>query len=141
MDTFVLVSLFLVAFIPVTQAINFPSLDAFIAPPGVRLLPEDYNGFEIRWKRFAFRPAEFQIEGIVVAFVILYLINYFIGKRTNSNRAYAWINAHTALYASQFSTPFSSNEVIADGPTDLFGFSTGRRGIRYLHVSNIVGFF
>ncbi len=129
---------FLVAsFIPVIQAINIPPLDVFIAPPGVSLLPEEYGGFELRWKRFVFRPGEFQKEGILIALVILYLINYFIGKRTNSTRAYAWINAHTALYASQFSTPYSSNEVIADGPTDLFGFSTGRRGLHYLHVSNV----
>ncbi|KAF8339049.1 uncharacterized protein EI90DRAFT_3248358 [Cantharellus anzutake] len=133
MEGFILL-LFLTAFIPVTRAINWPPLSAFIAPPGVPLLAQEYDGFELRWKRLVFRPAEFRKEGILFAFLILYLINYFIGKRTNSNRAYAWINAHTALYASQFSTPFSANEVVADGPTDLFGFSTGRRSVHYLHT-------
>lgn len=104
-------------------------------PPAVVLVPDKYDGFELRFKRVTFRPAEFKQEGILIGLVALYLIIYNVGKKTNSTRAYAWIKAHSALYTAQFSTPFSSGEVIADGPTDLTAYSTGRRGLYNLHTT------
>lgn len=117
------------------EAYEWPSLGTLFAPPPVVLVPAEYDGFELRFKRFTFRPTEFKTEGIIVAVVALYLAVYYLGKRINSTRSYAWIKAHSALYTAQFATPFSSGEVLADGASDLAAFSTGRRGLYSLHTT------
>lgn len=117
-------------------AANSPfSLTSLFTPPAVVLVPEHYDGFELRFKRFTFRPAEFKTESALVAVVAFYLLVYYLGKRSNQTRSYAWIKAHSSYYGTQFTKPFDKGEVLADGPTDFTAFSTGRRGLYSLHTT------
>lgn len=120
---------------PNVKAYELPNFNTLFQPPPVPLVSDQYDGFELRYKRFTFRPAEFKIEGIILTFLILYLTIYYFGKRLNTSRSYAWIKAHSAFYATQFSNPFDSGEVLADGPADLVAYSTGRRGVHSLHTT------
>jgi len=106
-----------------------------LTPPPLVVVPEDYDGFELRWRRLVFRPAEFKTEGILFGVLLLYVLWYYLGKWENTNRAFKWVDAHTALYQSQFSVPFKENEVVADGASDLYAFATGRRGLYSLHTT------
>ncbi|KZT39598.1 DUF1682-domain-containing protein [Sistotremastrum suecicum HHB10207 ss-3] len=104
-----------------------------LQPPYVP--PSDqYNGLEFKWWKFAFRPAEYRTEGYLVAFLLAYLITWFFGSRTISQKAKAWLKAHRSLYGAQFSKPSPANgELVQDGFTSYFIFSTGRRYVKTLH--------
>lgn len=51
---------------------------------------EDYDGLEFRYGRLTFRPAEFKVEGMILAVVFVYLISGILGTRFNSTRVNAW---------------------------------------------------
>ncbi|KAI0337553.1 DUF1682-domain-containing protein [Trametopsis cervina] len=107
-----------------------------ITPPPVVVDP-DYDGLEFRWKMFTFRPALFQTELYYVAAVLLYVAWYFIGKRSNAKRANTWFDTHSPLYEEQFSRPgvLTPALCLADGHSDYFAFSTGRRAAASLHTT------
>ncbi|KAF9515277.1 hypothetical protein BS47DRAFT_1376315 [Hydnum rufescens UP504] len=117
------------------NAFQIPGMNLLQALPSLVMVPEHYDGFELRWRRLVFRPAEFKTEGILFGVLILYVLWYYLGKWENTTRAFKWVDAHTALYQMQFSVPFKENEVVADGASDLYAFSTGRRGLYSLHTT------
>lgn len=53
-----------------------------------------------------------------------------IGALPNDDR----FQAHYPLLSQQFSRPSSSSGLLADGNTDFFSFSTGRRNVASLHT-------
>ncbi|EAU84796.2 hypothetical protein CC1G_00315 [Coprinopsis cinerea okayama7 len=79
---------------------------AGLTPPQV-VVPEEYDGWQLRWSIFVFRPALLKLEGL---------------------------SAHLPLYGQQFSKPQSAKGLVADGYSDFFNFSTGRRNIASLHT-------
>ncbi|KAI0750863.1 DUF1682-domain-containing protein [Daedaleopsis nitida] len=106
----------------------------YLTPP----MPDvsgDYDGLEYRWKFLTFRPAYFKNEAFFLGAVLLYVVCYFIGKKTNERRAYKWFEAHLPLYKTQFSRPANSEGLVQDGNSDFFAFSTGRRAITSLHTT------
>ncbi|KAH6914894.1 hypothetical protein BKA70DRAFT_1257364 [Coprinopsis sp. MPI-PUGE-AT-0042] len=105
---------------------------AGITPPAV-ITPEEYSGWELRWKALVFRPAELKLEACLVLGVLAYLVAIYIGSSRNSTKAAKWLNAHLSIYREQFSKP-QHQGLIADGYSDFFNFSTGRRNIASLHT-------
>ncbi|VDC06275.1 unnamed protein product [Peniophora sp. CBMAI 1063] len=93
-----------------------------------------YDGPEyVIWKWIVFRPGLFHLEIYLVAAVVAYLALFWIGSSANAKKASAWLNAHKALYDSQFSRPLDGG-LTKDGYSDMFAFSTGRRALRSLHT-------
>lgn len=66
--------------------------------------------------------------------LLVYLALALYGKHRNRRTANALYSALHPLLAHNFSTPASSSGLIADGPTDFFVFSTGRRALASLHT-------
>ncbi|ESK96001.1 duf1682 family protein [Moniliophthora roreri MCA 2997] len=106
---------------------------ASFAPPPV-VVPEEYDGWEARWKMFVFRPAYFKTEALLIGIVIFYVGFWFIGKSLNGKRSHRWLNAHLSILGQQFSRP-NARGLLRDGYSDYFSFSTGRRNIASLHVT------
>ncbi|THH06361.1 hypothetical protein EW146_g9635 [Bondarzewia mesenterica] len=103
----------------------------FTPPPPV--LHPDYEGLEFSWKFFVFRPALLKNEVFLLSGILLYLLFFWLGKRNNEKRANGWLDAHAALYETQFSHP-SHGGLTQDGYSDFFDFSTGRRNVASLHT-------
>ncbi|KAI5124997.1 hypothetical protein M0805_007421 [Coniferiporia weirii] len=93
----------------------------------------EYDGLQYRWKSFVFRPALFQVEAILLAALSVYFAVFFVGKTLNKKRADTWLQAYLPLLSQQFSKPTSTAGIIADGYSDYFNFSTGRKNIASLH--------
>ncbi|KAH9038832.1 hypothetical protein EDB84DRAFT_1587809 [Lactarius hengduanensis] len=102
----------------------------FVQPP---VLDGEYDGLEYTWKFFVFRPALFKNEVFLLAAVIAYGMFFWFGSKTNSARANSWLSAHMDLLEKQFSRP-TAGDLTADGYTDFFNFSTGRRNVASLHT-------
>ncbi|QRV87617.1 endoplasmic reticulum membrane protein [Ceratobasidium sp. AG-Ba] len=111
-----------------------PSILSFLTPSAAIFPPEEYDGYQIRWKNFVFRPAEFKYEALALVALVVYFALYFFGKRLNENRAGRWFGAHYPQYASQFSRPTNGSALLSDGASDFFVYSTGRRGVHYMHT-------
>ncbi|KAG9127591.1 hypothetical protein FRC07_011909 [Ceratobasidium sp. 392] len=111
-----------------------PSLLSFLTPSQALFPSEEYDGYQFRWKNFVFRPAEFKYEGLAIIAVVAYFALYLFGKRLNEKRAGAWFGAHYPLYHSQFSKATTGSALVSDGSSDFFMYSTGRRGVHYMHT-------
>ncbi|KAJ8595991.1 DUF1682-domain-containing protein [Rhizopogon salebrosus TDB-379] len=107
-------------------------LGSLTPPPFVQ--PADYHGWELKWKFLVFRPALFQTQAYLLVGLLVYVALAMYGKYINFKRANAWYNAHLPLLQEQFSSPATASGLIADGYTDFFNFSTGRRAIASLHT-------
>ncbi|KAH9943423.1 DUF1682-domain-containing protein [Epithele typhae] len=105
-------------------------LAKYLTPPMPNVTP-DYDGVEYRWKFLTFRPL---YEIYFLGAAIVYALFFFLGKQTNKRKAYKWLEAHLDLYKSQFSAPTKTAELVQDGYSDFFVFSTGRRGLASLHT-------
>ncbi|KAI0695727.1 hypothetical protein BC835DRAFT_933020 [Cytidiella melzeri] len=112
----------------------FSKLLSVITPPPV-VLTADYDGLEYRWRMLTFRPALFQQEALYLAAILLYLAWFYFGKSANLSRANSWVDAHSSLYAEQFSKPAQAGGLTKDGHSDFFLFSTGRRAVASLHTT------
>lgn len=60
---------------------------AAISPPPPSSPSLEYDGFELRWKMFTFRPAEFKFEGLMLLVLGGYLLLHFVGRAINQTRA------------------------------------------------------
>ncbi|KAN0127458.1 DUF1682 domain containing protein [Lactarius tabidus] len=107
---------------------NFTQL-LFVQPPII----DEYEGLEYSWKIFVFRPALFKYEAFFFAAVIIYGMFFWFGSESNRTRANSWLSAHMGLLEKQFSRP-TAGDLTADGYSDFFNFSTGRRHIASLHT-------
>lgn len=58
-----------------------------LAPQGPQNAPREYDGWELRWKMFTFRPATFKFEAIMLAVLGAYVAVHLIGKAINMGRA------------------------------------------------------
>ncbi|CEL59524.1 hypothetical protein RSOLAG1IB_03457 [Rhizoctonia solani AG-1 IB] len=67
-----------------------PPLLSFLTPAPAVFPPEEYDGFQLRWKNVVFRPAEFKYEGVTLLAILAYIALYIFGKRVNENRAGRW---------------------------------------------------
>lgn len=67
-----------------------PSLLSFLTPSTTLFPPEEYDGFQLRWKNIVFRPAEFKYEALALLSIVGYFCLYLFGKRLNENRAGKW---------------------------------------------------
>lgn len=104
---------------------------ARLTPPPIEQ-PLEYDGWELRWRFFVFRPALFKTEVQLLLGLLVYLALAFYGKWTNSRKANAWFQAHLPLLNQQFSKP-TIGSLTQDGSSDFFNFSTGRRNVTSLH--------
>jgi hypothetical protein len=69
---------------------NAPNILSFLTPSPALFPPEEYDGFQLRWKNIVFRPAEFLYEGLALVAIMSYFALYFYGKRLNEVRAGKW---------------------------------------------------
>ncbi|TFK28725.1 DUF1682-domain-containing protein [Coprinopsis marcescibilis] len=106
---------------------------AFITPPQVAT-PEEYDGWQLQWKVLVFRPALLQLEGFLLLGLLIYLLSIWLGTSRNSSKANKWLATHLPLFEQQFSKPQPKQGLTADGYSDFFNFSTGRRNIASLHT-------
>jgi len=113
---------------------NAPPLLSFLTPSPALFPSEEYDGFQLRWKNVVFRPAEFLYEGVALILIMSYFSLYFFGKRLNETRAGKWFTAHYPVYAAQFSRPANGSTLLSDGASDFFAYSTGRRGVHFMHT-------
>ncbi|TFK43513.1 hypothetical protein BDQ12DRAFT_675096 [Crucibulum laeve] len=107
-------------------------LSGLTPPPFVN--PEDYDGWEFRWKFFVFRPALLKNELLLLTGLLVYIGFIFYGKSSNESKAKKWLNAHLPILQLQFSKPEGKSGLTSDGYSDFFNFSTGRRNITSLHT-------
>jgi len=109
------------------------ALTQFIAAltPAPFVNPQEYDGFELRWKFFVFRPALFQKEALLFSGLLFYLAFFLYGRWSNARKATKWLDAHLPVLEQQFSKP---KHWIQDGYSDFFNFSTGRRNVASLHA-------
>ncbi|KAF8204994.1 hypothetical protein BJ912DRAFT_1073594 [Pholiota molesta] len=98
-------------------AANF--LTAITPPPVVT--PEDYDGWQLRWKMLVFRPALLKTEAYLSLAVLFYVAFWYWGSSTNANKAKNW-------------SVFLTRGLTHDGYSDFFNFSTGRRNVASLHT-------
>jgi len=107
-------------------------LSGLSPPPFVH--PEEYDGLEFRWSILVFRPAYFKKEVALFAGLLLYIACFFIGKSINARKTKSWFDAHKSILEQQFSKPQGKSGLTADGFSDSFNFSTGRRNVASLHT-------
>ncbi|KAG8863752.1 hypothetical protein FRB96_007589 [Tulasnella sp. 330] len=111
-----------------------PAIAKFLTPKVTDFPTEEYSGWEWRYNKMVFRPAQFKTEALILGALFLYYIFSVVVTTLKSRKAAAWVNSHQSLYDAQFSRPGNSDTLLADGPTDYFLFSTGRRAVAYLHT-------
>ncbi|KAF8974544.1 hypothetical protein BDZ97DRAFT_1911717 [Flammula alnicola] len=104
-----------------------------ITPPPV-VTPEEYDGWQLRWKLLVFRPALLKTEAFLALFVLFYVAFWYWGSTVNANKAKKWLSVHLPIYQQQFSRPQSKGGLTQDGYSDSFNFSTGRRNVASLHT-------
>ncbi|KDR83722.1 hypothetical protein GALMADRAFT_236069 [Galerina marginata CBS 339.88] len=104
-----------------------------LTPPPV-VTPEEYDGWQLRWKVLVFRPAVLKTEAYLLLGLLFYIAFAYFGASANSRKAKKWLAAHLPIYQQQFSRPQSKGGLVADGHSDFFVFSTGRRNVASLHT-------
>ncbi|KAJ7591005.1 hypothetical protein C8J56DRAFT_934437 [Mycena floridula] len=104
-----------------------------LTPPPFQQPTEPYEGLEWKYKIFVFRPALLKNELVILSVILVYVVVAFYGKWQNSRRANKWFQVHLPLLESQFSRP-TAGSLTADGSSDFFNFSTGRRNVASLHT-------
>ncbi|KAK8869605.1 hypothetical protein IAR55_000172 [Kwoniella newhampshirensis] len=105
---------------------------AAIAPPPPAPLSREYDGYELRWKMFAVRPALFKFEGIALGVLGLYLLIYVVGRYINGTRAKAAIAPYQSFLSSQFT---SVRPLLTSSPALHLLYATGRRSLVSLHTT------
>ncbi|WWD16133.1 hypothetical protein CI109_100558 [Kwoniella shandongensis] len=108
---------------------------AAIAPPPPSPLSREYDGFELRWKMFAFRPAAFKFEAIALSVLGLYLLLYVVGKQVNGGRAKAAIAPFQSFLLTQFT---SVRPLLTSSPALHLAYASGRRSLLSLHTTIIL---
>ncbi|KDQ64524.1 hypothetical protein JAAARDRAFT_145351 [Jaapia argillacea MUCL 33604] len=105
---------------------------ASLTPPPP-FVPEEYDGWQFRWRNLVLRPAYFINELYFVLAVLAYAGFFYLGKALNAKKANKWLDAHLPVLATQFSRP-TNGGLTADGYSDFFNFSTGRKNVTSLHT-------
>ncbi|CAG8453768.1 11876_t:CDS:2 [Diversispora eburnea] len=78
---------------------------------------------------------DFYRESLIIALIVIYLINYIIGKRTNEGIAKRWMEVQYRLFKDNFAQvgTDTGSALIKDGPADFLFYLTGRRNCQYVH--------
>ncbi|CAJ0644312.1 12216_t:CDS:10 [Entrophospora sp. SA101] len=79
--------------------------------------------------------SDFYGEIFICISIVLYLINYFIGKIKNENIAKYWMSMNIQIFKHNFSLIGNENgkALIKDGPADYLFYLSGRRNCKYIH--------
>ncbi|OXG21659.1 hypothetical protein C366_01342 [Cryptococcus neoformans Tu401-1] len=103
-----------------------------ISPPPAAPLQRDYDGYQVCWKMFCFRPALFKFEAIAFSLLGLYLGMYFVGKIVNGGRAKSAVAPFQSFLSSQFT---SIRPLLTSSPALHLLYATGRRNLLCLHIT------
>ncbi|GBB97251.1 hypothetical protein RclHR1_02950010 [Rhizophagus clarus] len=106
-----------------------PEKESFNEPP----IPKP---LDVPPSRPKFKLSDFHREIFMLACVVIYLINYFIGKEINENIAKKWIGAHISLLRDNFALVgigSSGKPLLRDGPADYVFYLSGRRNCQFVH--------
>lgn len=106
--------------------------DAAVPSGAAARLP--YTGTEYSLGPIHFRPAEFQMEAVMLAFLAVYLASTFLIRQANRARASAWFSANEATYKEEFAGVGLGGGTLfkADGGDEFVSYATGRRGVEYV---------
>ncbi|GAA5959491.1 hypothetical protein JCM8115_003728 [Rhodotorula mucilaginosa] len=106
--------------------------DAAVPSGAAARLP--YTGTEYSLGPIHFRPAEFQMEAVMLAFLAVYLASTFLIRQANKARAGAWFSANEATYKEEFAGVGLGGGTLfkADGGDEFVSYGTGRRGVEYV---------
>ncbi|RIA96153.1 hypothetical protein C1645_414004 [Glomus cerebriforme] len=82
-----------------------------------------------------FEIQDFYREMFMLGCIIIYLINYFIGKGINENIAKKWMGTHISLFRDNFALVGFDNSkpLMRDGPADYLFYLSGRRNCYFVH--------
>lgn len=103
-----------------------------LAPQGPTNAAREYDGFELRWKMFVFRPATFKFEGIMLAILGLYVAIHLVGKAINMGRARKTVDAFTPLVTDNFT---SVRPLLSSSSALHLLYATGRRNVLCLQAT------
>ncbi|GAA5860763.1 hypothetical protein JCM3774_006277 [Rhodotorula dairenensis] len=106
--------------------------DAAAFPSGAARLP--YAGTDYSLGPIHFRPAEFQLEGVMLAFLAAYLASTYLIRQVNKSRANAWFSSNEATFREEFAGVGLGGGTLfkADGGDEFVSYATGRRGVEYV---------
>lgn len=90
--------------------------------------------------KLAFRPAQFYVQGTLVALSVLYLLVAFVGRAVNRWRVRAWRQRFGAALQKEFAqvgadAASAQRALLWNGANEACLFATGRRGIDTLHAN------
>ncbi|ORZ24694.1 hypothetical protein BCR42DRAFT_403468 [Absidia repens] len=90
-------------------------------------LPTDYPLRPLEW-------TDFITEIVCICFLILYVLIWWQGARSNTNIATKWANANVDYLREQFSLVGSGKAtLVKDGPADYLLYTSGRRNVQFGH--------
>ncbi|CAD6567438.1 MAG: hypothetical protein TREMPRED_003625 [Tremellales sp. Tagirdzhanova-0007] len=106
-----------------------------VSPPQSAGPSRHYDGYELRWKAFVFRPALFAFEATMLGIMATYILVYVVGRTINQSRAKAaqvMIAPYKPLLDSQFA---ATRPLLSSGPSLHLLYSSGRRNVLCLHTT------
>ncbi|CAO3596222.1 unnamed protein product [Absidia cylindrospora] len=90
-------------------------------------LPTDYPLRPLEW-------TDFITEIVCICFLVLYVLIWWQGARSNANNATKWANANVDYLREQFSLVGSGKAtLVKDGPADYLLYTSGRRNVQFGH--------
>lgn len=96
------------------------------------------------WKlELKFRPVDFRIEAILLAFAIVYLLSHYIGKAKNRRLAKEWVARAMPMLEDEFAFVGKEDEkdghhvgvgegagrIVWNGAAEALAYTSGRRGV------------
>ncbi|KAL7412985.1 hypothetical protein BDY24DRAFT_390264 [Mrakia frigida] len=127
------------------QAVNnfFKTLVELIGPGAVSVIPREndgYEGTEYKAWRLVFRPALYKYEIYPIAFILMYLIWWRVGRAANRAKAKGWLDSALPILEKNFTllAPNPKEEkfpLIADGSDAFLSYASGRRGTLGMHTT------
>ncbi|KAI9734305.1 MAG: hypothetical protein M1834_002409 [Cirrosporium novae-zelandiae] len=138
---------------PVASAVT-SSLASSPTPGANTLPPVLYTKWYRVWERA--KPSDFLVELIAIPLILIVLLLYLYGSRTNRSKARAWISSHYPLLSSQFAlvgfgsrpqvSPTNDSEPEPDAipkpdqllkqnsTSEFIGYATGRLNVAFLDI-------
>ncbi|POY70907.1 hypothetical protein BMF94_6085 [Rhodotorula taiwanensis] len=113
------------------EVVASPGQPAGVAIPSSR---PPYTGTDYSLGPIHFRPAEYRMEGVMLAFLAAYLASTFLIRQANRARASKWFSANEAVLREEFAGVGLGGGTLfkGDGGDEFVSYATGRRGCEYV---------
>ncbi|BGP56905.1 hypothetical protein JCM8202v2_004541 [Rhodotorula sphaerocarpa] len=93
-----------------------------------------YTGTEYKLGPVHFRPAEFQLEGVMLLVLAAYLASTYLLRQANKARASKWFRATEPAYRQEFAgVGLGGGQLFkGDGGDEFVSYASGRRGVEFV---------